>query len=133
MENYARLILKTNTNYLPTNLPAQFFGMPDNSVIIVYARFYSIKFEDTGLEFVFARHSEFKFDYKTGKIFYFGNKAEFFIPDEMIDKPDPKFEILDVYRNIDSFSKAAEYLNKKAEKMLSKNTHSKKKVKSANE
>lgn len=125
MEYYARLILKTNTNYLPTNLPAQFFGMPDNSIIIVYARFYSIKFEDTGLEFVFARHSEFKYDYNNDKIFYSGNKAEFIIPGEMVDKPDPKFEILDVYRNIDSFSKASEYLNKKALKMLEKTARSK--------
>ena len=65
-----------------------------------------VKSEDIGLEFVFARHSEYKYDYKNGKIFYAVNKAEFFILDEMIDKADPKFEMLDVYRNIDSFSKA---------------------------
>jgi len=79
-----------------------------------------VKSEDIGLEFVFARHSEYKYDYKNGKIFYAVNKAEFFILDEMIDKADPKFEMLDVYRNIDSFSKASEYLNKKAAKMVEK-------------
>ncbi len=53
-------------------------------------------------------------------LFYAVNKAEFFILDEMIYKADPKFEILDVYRNIDSFSKASEYRNKKAAKMVEK-------------
>ena len=119
MEPIARFIHKSNISYLPTKLPAQFYGLPDGKVYIVYARFYQIKFERSGLEFVFATHEDFAYDYENGKL---TSKEE--IPlktamyNEMVDKQDLNFKILKVYRNINSYSEAVNFLNIWAKELI---------------
>jgi len=68
MENYAKLIHKSNITYLPTNLPVQFYGLPDGKVYVIFARFYEIKFQRSDLEYVLAEHQEFSYDYSEEKI-----------------------------------------------------------------
>jgi hypothetical protein len=119
MEAYARFIHKSNVTYLPTILTAQFFGLPDGKVHIIYARFYEIKFERSGLEFVFAVHKDFSYDYEKGKLIPKNkNLHKVFIFNEMVDNPDLNFKILKVCRNMNSYSEAVNYLNKKAWKMI---------------
>jgi hypothetical protein len=112
MEPFARFIHKSNISYLPTKLPAQFYGLPDGKVYIVYARFYQVKFERSGLEYVFATHGDFTYDYENGKLATM-DESTLISPmyNEMVDKPDLNFKILKVYRNINSYSEAINYLN----------------------
>ena len=120
MENYVVLIHKANTSHLPTNLPAQFFGMPDGKVIIIYARLYDICFDDFGVEFVLAEHQDFSFNYSKRTIVPIKSKTTGPIKKELIDKPNPAFTIKEVWRNINSFAKAYEKLNLAAKRYIDK-------------
>ena len=121
MESFAKLIHKTHTTYLPTKFPAQFYGLPDGKVYVIYPRFYEIKFQRSGLEFVLAEHKEFSYDYNDGKLFNRGNSdTHKFVYPELVDKPDPKFRIVKVSREFNSFAEAVENLNKKAKNQFLK-------------
>lgn len=103
--------------YFPTALPVYFYGMPDNRIYSVYARFYEINFNNSGLEFVFAEHEDFAINYETGQII----TREFLNIDltdfkEFVDRPDPRLKILKVLRNLDTYSDAQAILNKMAVK-----------------
>jgi hypothetical protein len=113
MESMARLIHKTYTTYLPTTLPANFYGFPDGKVYIIYSRFYEINFDKSGLEFVFAEHEEFRYDYESDKIYLWENetrKRPVFA--EIVDKPEPKIKIVKVYRSLNSYGEAQKLLEK---------------------
>jgi hypothetical protein len=115
MENFAKLIHKSHITYLPTNFPVQFYGLPDGKVYILFARFYEIKFQRSGLEFITAEHLEFSYNYKEDKLIPHGNpnfkKPVYF---ESVDKPNPKIKVLNINRKINSFAEAFVQLNKKA-------------------
>ncbi len=117
MKSLAKLIHKTYKSYLPTAFPAHFYGMPNGKVYLIYSRFYNIKFGKSGLEFVFAIHKEFSYDYKKEKILPSGKiikNTPIFA--ESIDKPDPKIHIFKICRGINSYSEALTVLNKEAQK-----------------
>lgn len=123
MENFAKLIHKSHTTYLPTNFPAHFYGLPDGKVYVIYPRFYEIKFLRSGMEFVLAEHLEFSYNYQEEKLTYKGNPDhQKSIYPELVDKPEPKFKIIKVNREFNSFAEAIDNLNKKA-----RNQHSKQK------
>lgn len=126
MEAFARLIHKSNMTYLPTKMPVQFYGLPDGKVYLIYARFFRVGFEKSGLEFVIAEHEEFFYEYEHEQLIYFDsamNKARVY--HEMVDKPAPKIRIIKVFRSIRSFAEAYDHLNKKAEKILKNNLREK--------
>lgn len=112
--SYAILIHNTNTHFLPTNLPAQFYGMPYGKVMIIYARFNGRKNQKQNLEYVFAEHAEFEYDYYRRKLFALGNAFQRPINNELVDKPNPVFVIKDVETDLKSFSQAYNKLNEKA-------------------
>ena len=120
----ARLLHSSNMTYLPTNLPVQYYGLPDEKVYIIYARFYDIGFDKSGVEYVFAIHQEFTYSYKEEKIvpvkYHFRNLIQ---NNAIIDNQDPIFRIIKVYRNINSFSEAFDLINKKAIQILNKINH----------
>jgi hypothetical protein len=51
-----------------------FYGLPDGKVYIIYARFFEIKFQRSGLEFILAEHLEFSYNYAEEKLFSTGNQ-----------------------------------------------------------
>lgn len=115
MENFAKLIHKSHITYLPTNLPVQFYGLPDGKVYIIYARFYEIKFQRSGVEFVTAEHLEFLYNYTEEKLTTPGNHdSKKTVYPELVDKPNPKIKIIKVNREFNSFAEAFVELNKKA-------------------
>jgi hypothetical protein len=116
MESKARLIHRTYLTYLPTTLPVNFYGLPDGKVYIIYSRFYEINFNNSGLEFVFAVHEEFLFDYKNEKLLTVTPLGQP-INTVLVDKPEPKIKILKVYRNVNTYSQAQKLLNEIAHKM----------------
>lgn len=106
-------------SYLPTQLPVQFYGLPDGKVYLIYARFYEIKFDRTHLEYVLAEHKEFSYDYEKEQLkpkFAWEKRSPVY--EEMVDKPNPKIEIVNIYRNISSFREAEEMLKLKARQIL---------------
>lgn len=115
MENYAKLIHKSHITYLPTKFPVQFYGLPDGKVYVIYARFYEIKMQRSGLEYVLAEHLEFSYHYKEGKLTLHGNpETQKSIYSELVDKPNPKIKIIKVNREFYSFAEAFVQLNNKA-------------------
>jgi hypothetical protein len=114
MESKARLLHKTQMTYLPTTLPANFYGMPSGKVFVVYSRFYEINFDKSGLEYVFAEHEDFEFEYKSNRLFQkYGETNTIPVALELVDKPEPKIRIIKVYRNINSYNEAQKILNEK--------------------
>jgi hypothetical protein len=115
MESFAKLIYRSNISYFPSKLPVQFYGLPDGKVYVVFARFYEVKYDRTYLEFVFAEHKEFSYDFEKEKLIPHGNySANLPVYNEIVDKPEPKVEIIKTFRNINSFAEAFDQLNKKA-------------------
>lgn len=115
MKSLAKLIHKTYISYLPTAFPAHFYGMPNGKVYLIFSRFYDIKFGKSGLEFIFAIHKEFSYDYEKEEILPTGKiRKNTPIFAESIDKPEPKIHILKISRGINSYSEALTVLNKEA-------------------
>jgi len=112
------LIHKTFTSYLPTSLPVSFYGLPDGNIYIIYSRFYEIDFDHSGLEFVFARHEEFYYNFETQKLILLDNAEELYpVAFELVDKPVPKIKIIKVSRNLQSYNEAQLILDEMASKM----------------
>lgn len=119
MQQYAKLIHKAHINFLPTRLPAHFYGLPNGNVIIIYSRFYGNPINQGSVEFVFAVHEEFGYEYQTEQLMYIDQTSDYPVFNEMVDKPDPKFNILSVYRNIENYSQAYLKLNEDVKNILS--------------
>ena len=118
MKSLAKLIHKTYMSYLPTAFPAHFYGMPNGKVYLIYSRFYDVKFGESGLEFIFAEHKEFSYNYEKEKIISSANnKKKLPIFAESIDKPNPKINIIEINRDLKSYGEALVFLNNKARKM----------------
>jgi hypothetical protein len=118
MKLLAKLIHKTYMSYLPTAFPAHFYGMPNGKVYLIYSRFYDIKFGESGLEFVFAIHKEFLYDYEKEKIIPNDKIKKIFpISAESIDKPHPQIKILEINRGINSYGEALNVLNNEMQNM----------------
>lgn len=118
MRSFAKLIHKTYMSYLPTAYSAHYYGMPNGKIYLVYSRFYDTAIGESGLEFVFAEHKEFSYDYEKEKIVPFGKirkRLPVFV--ESIDKPDPEIRIFKIRRNLNSYGEALILLNKEACKM----------------
>ena len=115
MQSIAKLIHRTYASYLPTAFPAHYYGMPNGKIYVVFSRFYEIKFGGSGLEFVFAIHKEFKYDYEKDIIIpkkKFKIKTPVFA--ELLDKPDLKINVVKVCRDLNSYGEAINLLNKEA-------------------
>jgi len=118
MKTKAMLLYKSYMTYFPTSLPVYFYGMPDNKIYLIYARFYDINFNKSGLEFVFAEQEDISINYETGQII----TREYLKIDlndfkEFVDRPDPRLKIVNVFRNLDTYSEAQVILNELAAKM----------------
>lgn len=110
MKLLSKLIHKSSMTFLPTDYPVHFYGLPDGKVYLCFARFYKAGYNNTDLEFVFARHNDFKYNYSEEIII---PRAEFRAPvyNEMVDNPDPDITILEVRRDIQSYTEAIKYIN----------------------
>jgi hypothetical protein len=118
MESNYRLLHKSDNTHLQTSLPVYFYGLPDSKIYLIYARFYEINFNKSGLEFVFAVLDDFYYDFELGQVitkdFKEINLSSF---SGEVEKKEPQIRILKSYRNIKSFGEARQFLNKKAGKI----------------
>jgi len=119
MKPLAKLLHKTYASYLPTAFPAHYYGMPNGQIYLVFSRFFEIKFGGSGLEFIFAVHREFTFDYENEVIIPTGKlKNQFPVFAESLDKPNQKIDILKIRRGLNSYGEAFNLLNQEAREML---------------
>ncbi|MEN8117552.1 MAG: hypothetical protein ABFS16_11275 [Bacteroidota bacterium] len=117
MKSVAKLIHKTYMSYLPTAFPAHYYGMPDGKIYLVFSRFYEVDYGKTGLEFIFAEHKEFMYDYENDIIVNVDELTEKKpVFKETIDKPAPKIKIIKIKRNLNSYGEAHIHLNQEAQK-----------------
>ncbi len=118
MKKVAKLIHQTYVSYLPTAFPAHYYGMPNGKIYLVFSRFYEVDYGKTGLEFVFAEHKDFSFNYETDTIFSSGQQQNHNpIFAEYIDNPNSKYDIFSISRKLNSYGEARLFLNKKALRM----------------
>jgi len=101
-------------------------------VYIIYARFYEIGFDDSGLEFVLAVLKDFIYDYESEALFsVVSNEVVPPQSHKTIDVPEPNMKIKKVYRKLDTYGDAAAKLSKKIlQKKDSKTSKKPKKTKS---
>ncbi len=119
MKSFVKLIYRSNISYFPSKLPVQFYGLPDGKVYVIFARFYEIQYDRTYVEYVFAEHKEFSYDYDNERLIpHDGSNGRFPVYNETVDKPEPKVEIIKTFRDINSFAEAYNHLNKKAQNIL---------------
>ena len=118
MVSVAKLIHEAPVSYLPTKFPVHYYGLPDGKVHLIFARFYTRGFGKSGIEFVFAQHKEFLFDYKNEKVLpAFGESNQTKLFNESVDKPNPKIKIYKIYKKLNSFAEAKVKLNDEAKKI----------------
>lgn len=118
MESIAKLVYQTYASYLPTSFSAHYYGMPNGKIYLVFSRFYRAAFGKSGLEFVFAEHNDFTFDYEKETIVPYGSKhKQSCIFAENVDNPNSKFNILSISRKLRSYGEAETFLNRKAQQM----------------
>lgn len=120
MKTLAKLIYQTYVSYLPTAFPAHFYGMPNGKIYLVFSRYYKVDFGKSGLEFVFAEHQDYSFDYESETILP-SNKPQkrTRIFAEQVDTPKSKFNIFSISRELRSYGEAFALLNRQASKMKS--------------
>nr|WP_320023237.1 hypothetical protein [uncultured Draconibacterium sp.] len=118
MKALAKIIHQTPASYLPTAFPAHYYGMPNGSIYIVFSRFYDLAIGQSGIEFVFAEHADYSYNYETGEIIPTRNvlqKVKVF--SEEVDHPDLKINIFTTKRNLQSYGQAQAFLNDEAMRM----------------
>ena len=118
MKKLAKLIYQTYVTYLPTAFSAQYYGMPNGKIYLVFSRHYKVAYEKSGLEFVFAEHQDYSFDYESETILP-SNKPQkrTRVFAEHMDAPKSKFNIFSTNRELRSYGEAFTFLNRQASKM----------------
>ncbi len=120
MQTTAKLIYRANASYLPIAFPALYYGMPNGNIFVLYSRFYDVKFGGSGLEFVFAIHEDFKYDFERDVILPKNeNSLQTPVFQELLDRPNTKINIVKIYRELNSYGEAVELLNNEALRMYS--------------
>lgn len=118
MKPLAKLIHRTYVSYLPTEFPAHYYGMPNGKIFLVFSRFYEVAFGNSGLEFVFAEHKDFSYDYEKETIMPIRRKhLQSPVFAEHIDFPRANFNVFTISRKLNSYGEAQIFLNHEAGKM----------------
>lgn len=118
MKPLAKLIHRTYASYLPSASPAHYYGMPNGKIYLVFSRFYDIAIGNSGVEFVFAEHKDFSYDYEKETILpRRKRKRQFPVFAEHVDTPETRINIFTIERNLNSYGEAQCFLNREAERM----------------
>lgn len=107
----AKLIHTTPASYLPTAFPVHYYGMPDGKVYLLFSRFYRKEGGGSGVEFVFAVHKDFGFDYKNDMVIAKGKPEKNPVFAELLDNDHIHYEIVKVMRNLNSYGEAVKQLS----------------------
>ncbi len=119
MKSSARIIYKSYMTYFHTFMPVYFYGMPNGKIQVMYARFCDTQTNKSGLEFIFAEHEDFVYNYETDKI-YFRKFIEIDRKDfmRMVDQPDQHLKVFSINDTFNSYAEAQHFLNNKQHNKL---------------
>ena len=118
MGTQAKLIHRARASYLPTAFPTHYYGMPNGKIFLVYSRFYKAKFGTSDIEFVFAEHKDYAYNYENETIVSRAkNKDCHPVFAEQVDYPRAKINVLKIIRKLNSYGEAQVFLDNEAEKM----------------
>lgn len=118
MKPVAKLIHRTYASYLPTAFPAHYYGMPNGKIFLIFSRFYEAAIGKTVVEFVFAEHKEFSYDYENDAVIATSNnKRQTPVFAENLDYPRAKYNVFNINRDLKSYGEALVLINKQAKKM----------------
>ena len=117
MKPFAKLIHKTYASYLPTAFPAHYYGMPNGKIYLVFSRFFRASEGRTGVEFVFAEHEDFLFDYEQEKVLTCSAEQHASVFAENVDRPRAKINVLSINREFNSYGEAQVFIDHEARKM----------------
>jgi ABC-type sulfate transport system substrate-binding protein len=100
-------------------MPVYFYGMPNGKIQVMYAKFCDTQANKAGLEFVFADHEDFVYDYESDKIYAQKvieiSKMNFM---QMVDQPDQRIKVFSVNDSFNSYAEAQHFLNNKLHNKL---------------
>lgn len=118
MGRLAKLIYRAHVSYLPTAFPAHYYGMPNGKVYLVFSRLYRGKAGQNGLEFVFAEHLDYDYDYERDVLhFKSSDKRHLRVFAEHVDQPRIGFNVISISRKLNSYGEAQVFLNQTAKQM----------------
>nr|WP_321486636.1 hypothetical protein [uncultured Draconibacterium sp.] len=63
LKSLSRFFYKSSIPFLATHYPVHFYGLPNGKEYLCFARFYEAAFNNTDLEFAFASHNYFVYNY----------------------------------------------------------------------
>lgn len=106
----AKLIHKTYASFLSTVFPVHYYGFPDGKICILFSRFYKKECGGSGIEFVYAVHKDFNFDYNNEVITSKNKTDKTPVFAETIDNADSKYEIIRTCREVTSYAEAIKQL-----------------------
>jgi hypothetical protein len=120
MTSKAQLIYKSYMTYFHTFLPVYFYGMPNGKVYCMYARFNDSISVKSGLEFVFAEHEDFSYEYQSGKISGYGQtNISLGTFKQMVDQPEPRIRNINTNSGFQSYAEAQFFLEHNPEMRIS--------------
>lgn len=119
MKDNARLIYKTNNTCFPRFLPVYFYGLPNEEMLILYAREKENSVVRLSLEWVVAAHLDFHYDYESDAILDSENQVYDFVEFiEYIDQMEQRVKLLQTFGSFYTQTEAEQFYNSNASKML---------------
>jgi hypothetical protein len=127
MKYTARLIYKSVNTCFHTTLPVYFYGLPNGSILVLYASCKNGFPDDTSLKWILAEHLDFSYDFATGIILTAGSReieiCEFM---ELADNLEQRIITKATYGNFANNSEAMHFLSVTLHNLL--NNHKQKQM-----
>lgn len=119
MNSNARIIYKSYMTYFHTFFPVYFYGMPNGKIVAMYATYSDLSVSENDVEFVFAEHEDFVYDYANDKIFLNRHteidRADF---KNLVDRPEQRTKIFYLTHDLKSYADAEQFLSRKSHPRL---------------
>lgn len=124
MKLKAHLIYKSLNTCFHTNLPVYFYGMPNGTIIVLYASCINGFPDDKALKWIIAEHLDFSYDFENKTILTSGTRIieiEEFM--ELVDNLEQRIITKATYGNFTNNTEALHFLNITLNNLLNHHKH----------
>ena len=114
-----RLIYKSVNTCFHTTLPVYFYGLPNSTIIVLYASCKNDFPDNTALKWTVAEHLDFTFDYESELILTTGSREidiEEFM--DLADNLEHRIKVIATFGSFSTNTEAQQYLNVNLYNML---------------
>jgi hypothetical protein len=108
----AHLIYKSVNTCFRTTLPVYFYGLPNGSILVLYASCNNDFPDDSALKWTLAEHLDFTYDYDTESILTTGSREigiEEFM--DLVDNLEQRIKIKATFGSFSTNNEAQQYFN----------------------